>query len=73
LPRTRGAWSGWDRSAGKDKGLRFRPVISDTDLDNAPIAATHTAPMRESIEPRGAEVKKEAFMEGIKVIEVNDL
>jgi hypothetical protein len=29
--------------------------------------------MQESIEPRGAEVKKEAFMEGIKVIEVNDL
>ena len=29
--------------------------------------------MRESIEPRGAEVKKEAFMEGIKVIAVNDL
>jgi hypothetical protein len=29
--------------------------------------------MRESIEPGGTEVKKEAFMEGIKVIEVNDL
>ena len=29
--------------------------------------------MRESIEPRDAEVKKEAFMEGIKVIAVNDL
>jgi hypothetical protein len=29
--------------------------------------------MRESIELRGAEVKKEAFMEAIKVIEVNDL
>jgi hypothetical protein len=29
--------------------------------------------MRESIEPRDAEVKKEAFMEGINVIEVNDL
>jgi hypothetical protein len=29
--------------------------------------------MRESIEPRGADVKKEAFMEGMKVIEVNDL
>jgi hypothetical protein len=29
--------------------------------------------MRESIELRDAEVKKEAFMQGIKVIEVNDL
>jgi hypothetical protein len=29
--------------------------------------------MRESIEPRGEEVKKEAFMEAIKAIEVNDL
>ena len=29
--------------------------------------------MRASIEPRGAEVKKEAFMEAIKLIEVNDL
>jgi hypothetical protein len=29
--------------------------------------------MLESIEPGGSEVKKEAFMEGIKVIEVNDL
>jgi hypothetical protein len=29
--------------------------------------------MRESIEPREEEVKKEAFMEAIKVIAVNDL
>jgi hypothetical protein len=29
--------------------------------------------MRESIELRGAEVKKEAFMEAVKVIAVNDL
>jgi hypothetical protein len=29
--------------------------------------------MRESIEPRGADVKKEAFMEAINVILVNDL
>jgi hypothetical protein len=29
--------------------------------------------MRESIEPREEEVKKEAFMEAIKVIGVNDL
>jgi hypothetical protein len=29
--------------------------------------------MRESIELREAEVKKEAFMEGIQAIEVNDL
>jgi hypothetical protein len=29
--------------------------------------------MRESIEPRDAEVKKEAFMEAIKAIVVNDL
>jgi hypothetical protein len=29
--------------------------------------------MRESIELRGAEVKEEALMEAIKVIEVNDL
>jgi hypothetical protein len=29
--------------------------------------------MRESIELRDAEVKKEAFMQGIKVIEVSDL
>jgi hypothetical protein len=29
--------------------------------------------MRESIELRDAEVKKEAFMEAIKVVEVNDL
>jgi len=73
LPRTRGAWGVWDRSAGKNKGLRLRPVINDTNLDNAPIAATHTAPMRESIELGEAEVKKEALMQGIKVIEVNDL
>jgi hypothetical protein len=57
----------------KNKGLRLRPVINDTNLDNAPIAATHTAPMRESIELGEAEVKKEALMQGIKVIEVNDL
>ena len=57
----------------KIKGRRFRPVTNDTSPDFAPIAATHTTPMRESIEPRGVEVKKEAFMEGIKVIEVNDL
>jgi hypothetical protein len=48
-------------------------LINNTTPEFAPIAATHTAPMRESIEPRGAEVKKEAFMEGINVIEVNDL
>jgi hypothetical protein len=29
--------------------------------------------MRESIEPLKAEVKKEAFIEAIKLIEVNDL
>jgi hypothetical protein len=48
-------------------------LISYTTPEFAPIAATHTAPMMESIEPRDAEVKKEAFMEGINVIEVNDL
>jgi hypothetical protein len=57
----------------KNSGLRFRPVINDTTPDFAPIAATHTAPMRDSIEPRGGEVKKEAFMEAIKAIVVNDL
>ena len=56
----------------KIKGYGFAPKLT-TNLDNAPIAATHTAPMRESIEPREEEVKKEAFMEAIKVIAVNDL
>jgi hypothetical protein len=56
----------------KIKGYGFAPKLT-TNLDNAPIAATHTAPMRESIELREAEVKKEAFMEGIKAIAVNDL
>jgi len=48
-------------------------VINDTNPDDAPVFATHTTPMRASIEPRGAEVKKEAFMEAIKLIVVNDL
>ena len=48
-------------------------MINDATPDFAPIAATHTAPMRESIEPRGAEVKKESFMEDIKLIEASDL
>ena len=56
----------------KIKGYGFAPKLT-TNLDNAPIAATHTAPMRESIELREAEVKKEAFMQGIKVIAANDL
>ena len=54
-------------------GRRFRPELNDTSPNDSPNAATHTAPMLESIEPRDAEVKKEAFMEAIKVIEVNDL
>jgi hypothetical protein len=57
----------------KNEGLRLRPEFNDTNPVDAPIAATHTTPMRESIEPREAEVKKEAFMEAIKVIAVNDL
>ena len=57
----------------KSRGLRFRPVINDTTPNLAPIAATHTTPMRESIELRGEEVKKEAFMEAIKAIGVYDL
>jgi hypothetical protein len=56
----------------KIKGYGFAPELT-TNLDNAPIVATHTAPMRESIELREAEVKKEAFMQGIKAAEVNDL
>jgi hypothetical protein len=47
--------------------------MNDGSHDYAPIAATNTAPMGESIEPREAEVKKEALMEPIKVIAVNDL
>ena len=66
-------WSAWDRSAGKSIRATVSPRINDTTPDSAPIAATHTTPMRESIELRGAEVKKESFMEGIKRIEVNDL
>ena len=55
----------------RDDGLV--PVINDTSPVFAPIAATHTTPMRESIELRGEEVKKEALMGSIQAIAVNDL
>jgi hypothetical protein len=57
----------------KIEGYSIAPVINDTSPEYAPVAATYTAPMRESIEPRATEVKKEALMEAINWIEVNDL
>ena len=61
----------FNRREVEDDGLAL--AINDTSPDFAPIAATHTAPMRESIEPRATEVKKEALMETINWIGVNDL
>ena len=57
----------------KYKGYGFAPLLKPQPRIPPQFATTHTAPMRESIEPRGAEVKKDSFMEGIKLIEVNDL
>jgi len=60
-----------NRREVEDDGLAL--AINDTSPDFAPIAATHTTPIRESIEPRAADVKKEALMEAINWIGVNDL
>src|SRR5277367_4086056 len=57
----------------KNRGYGFAPKFKDTSPVEAPISATHTTPMRESIEPRAKEVKKEALMEAINWIEVSDL
>jgi hypothetical protein len=57
----------------KIEGYGIAPVINDTSPEYAPVAATHTAPMPESIEPRATEVKKEALMEAINWNGVNDL
>jgi hypothetical protein len=61
----------FNRREVEDDGLAL--AINDTSPDFAPIAATHTTPMRESIELRAKEVKKEALMEAINWIGVNDL
>jgi hypothetical protein len=57
----------------KIEGYGIAPVINDTSPEYAPVAATYTAPMQESIEPRATEVKKEALMDAINWIGVNDL
>ena len=57
----------------KIEGYGIAPVINDTSPEYAPVAATYTAPMRESIEPRATDVKKEALMEAINWNGVNDL
>jgi hypothetical protein len=57
----------------KIEGDGIAPVINDTSPEYAPVAATYTAPMRESIEPRATDVKKEALMEAINWNGVNDL
>jgi hypothetical protein len=61
----------FNRRGIEDDGLA--PIINDTSPDFAPMAAAHTTPMRESIEPRAREVNKEALMGSINWIEVNDL
>ncbi len=59
-------------SRRKKQGYGLAPEESQIP-ESRPSCFSHTTPMQDSIEPCAAEVKKEAFMERIKAIAVNDL